>query len=294
MTKAYTMFVTYALLALAMCAVWLPSLRVAGQFTLPPWLLLFVCAIASGLAFGYLQPPALLSLGCFLLLAWLAVREQAPRAQRIIFGALTAVVALALATHRLPGFNNPVLFATVRFSPDAAPFTLYANFDKGAVGLVLLALFCRRAQSTIEWAALLRKSLPIAVCTIVGVLAVAAGIGYVRPECKLPAGMWIFLPVNLFFTVIAEEAFFRGFLQDRLAGALASVRIGNAIAVAVSALLFGLAHFGGGPVYAGLATLAGFGYAIAYARTQRIESAILAHFLLNAVHFVGFTYPFVR
>ncbi len=83
-------------------------------------------------------------------------------------------------------------------------------------------------------------------------------------------------------------------MQARLASALAPVKFGSAIDVIVSALLFGLAHFGGGLAYVGLATLAGLGYGIAYARTQRIESAILTHFLLNAVHFVGFTFPFTK
>ncbi|MES2949678.1 MAG: CPBP family intramembrane glutamic endopeptidase [Pseudomonadota bacterium] len=288
------MIVTYTLLALSICAVWLPSVRLAGRFNLPPWLALFGCAVASGLITGHLQPLAIVSLGVFLLLAYLATRPYASRAPRMVFGTLTALVALALAIHRLPGFNNPVLITAVQFSTDAAPFTLRANFDKGAVGLLLLALFCRRAGSRAEWAGMLRKTTPIAICTIVGVLSVASGIGFVRPEFKLPAELWIFLSVNLFFTVVAEEALFRGFLQARLAGALASVKFGSAIAVSVSALLFGLAHFGGGLAYVGLATLAGLGYAIAYARTQRIESAILMHFLLNAVHFVGFTFPFIK
>lgn len=288
------MIITYALLALSICAVWLPSIQLAGRFNLPLWLLLFLCAATSGLATGYLQPQAMISLGIFLLFAYLAVREQASRAQRVAFGTLTALIALALAMHSFPGFNRPVLLAGVKLSPDAAPFTLYANFDKGAVGLVLLALFCRRARSGPEWANVLRKSLPIMAATFISVLVVAIGIGYVRPEFKLSTDTWIFLPANLFFTVAAEEAFFRGFLQDRLAGALASVSAGERIAVTVSALLFGLAHFAGGLAYVGLATLAGFGYALAYARTRRIESAIATHFLFNAIHFVGFTYPFIR
>ena len=38
-------------------------------------------------------------------------------------------------------------------------------------------------------------------------------------------------------------------------------------------------------------TIAGVGYAAAYARSRTVESAILAHFMLNAIRFVGFTYP---
>jgi uncharacterized protein len=38
-------------------------------------------------------------------------------------------------------------------------------------------------------------------------------------------------------------------------------------------------------------TLAGLGYALAFRASGRIEMAILAHFSLNAVHFLLLTYP---
>lgn len=40
-----------------------------------------------------------------------------------------------------------------------------------------------------------------------------------------------------------------------------------------------------------IALLAGAGYAIVFDRTRRIEMAMLAHFALNAAHFLLFTYP---
>ena len=56
-------------------------------------------------------------------------------------------------------------------------------------------------------------------------------------------------------------------------------------------MLFGLAHAGGGATWLAVATIAGLGYAAIYARTRRIEGAILVHFAVNAAHFIGFTYP---
>ena len=61
--------------------------------------------------------------------------------------------------------------------------------------------------------------------------------------------------------------------------------------LSVAAGLFGLVHAGGGPTYVVLATLAGVGYGWVFLRTGRIEASILTHFALNAVHFLGFTYP---
>ena len=86
-------------------------------------------------------------------------------------------------------------------------------------------------------------------------------------------------------------------MQHRLAQALAR-RDGPAawrrvLPIAASALLFGLAHAGGGVVGMAMATLVGLGCALAFAATRRIEAAVLTHFAVNAVHFLGFTYPYL-
>ena len=289
-----TTLVVYTLLAFSICAVWLPPLRITSQHNIPPWLFLGILAAGFGLAADILRPAALIGLGVFLLLTWLASRKKTPRWQQFMCGFLTIVMALALAMHRLPGFNNPVLLAGVKLSPDSAPFTLYANFDKGAVGLVLLALFCLRTSSRAELITVIHKAAPIIAATIVAVLGLAWLIHFVRLDFKLPESTLTFMAANLFFTVIAEEAFFRGFIQDRLSLALGSTSWNNAIAVVISALLFGVAHLTGGPQYAGLTTLAGLGYAFAFQQTRRIESAIAAHFLLNAAQFVTFSYPYLQ
>jgi membrane protease YdiL (CAAX protease family) len=142
-----------------------------------------------------------------------------------------------------------------------------------------------------EWRDILKRALPIAVFTFVAVLGVAVAIGFVKFDFKFTQITVLFLVTNLFFTVVAEETFFRGFLQDRLANSLARYRFGEAFAVLSSALLFGLAHVGGGATVMYLAALAGLGNAYAYKVTKRVEAAIFVHILLNAVHFIAFTYP---
>jgi len=97
-----------------------------------------------------------------------------------------------------------------------------------------------------------------------------------------------FLLVNLFFTCIAEEAFFRGGIQQGIIQLYPKLPW---LAVGVSALLFGLSHLGGGAKYAMLATIAGLGYACLYQRSRSIVSVILMHFVFNALHFVFFVYP---
>ncbi|MQA38967.1 CPBP family intramembrane glutamic endopeptidase [Rugamonas aquatica] len=278
---------TFISLALSVGAVWIkPSPLLPGT----PWQMWFAVALLCGGLSGVLHAPAYVSLAVFGGAAWLT-SASSQKYLRIVAGVLTLVLAFALAIHKLPGFSNPVVIAGAVFSADAKPFTQYANFDKGAVGLILLALICRRTASFAELGGVLRKTWPVLLVTVGVVMALATGAGFVHPAFKLPDVTLQFLAVNLFFTVVAEEAFFRGFVQARLASAMGGWRYGSWLAVACSALLFGAAHLAGGPLYAGLAAIAGLGYAYAYQRTQRIEAPIVIHIALNAVHFIFFTYP---
>lgn len=287
-----TTLATYLLLAAAICAVWAKPVT-PGRFAVAPWTALFAAALAAGVAAGVLRAPAIVALAALAGTACMTASAPRPSA-RVAFGVVTALLALALAIHKVPGFNNALVIDAVTISPGALPFTQYANFDKGAVGLVLLAFLCSRARSWNEFGSVLKQCLPVLLVTLVAVLGVATAVGAVRPDFKLSQLTMQFIAVNLFFTVVAEEAFFRGFLQHRLAASLARWRSGKWIALLCSALLFGAVHLPGGVPYALLATIAGLGYAYAYHVTQRIEAPIFLHIALNAAHFIAFSYPALR
>jgi uncharacterized protein len=248
------------------------------------WLVLLGLATGAGMAAGVLRPIALASIAALLAFAWLATRHG-KTAVRAVFTILTLVLALALAMHAVPGYDNPLLLKDVRLSAHSAPYTLYANFDKGVVGLVLLVLFCRRASSWRDFAVASKSQAPVLAGLLCGVLSIGWAIGFVHPDFKLSPFLPLFAVINLLFVCVAEEAFFRGVIQEQLA------RYSDAMAVVVSGLLFGAAHLGGGWQFGALASLAGLGYAVLYSRTKRIEIPIAAHFVLNLVHFVAFTYP---
>ena len=281
----------FLLLALAIALVWVPSLPL-GQRRLPPWTLAFGAACITGVLApsSVLAPVALAVLALLATLAWGGA--AAPRWG----GALTAVaavLALALSLHLLPGFHAAVLFHDVRLTPDAAPFALALSFDKAAAGLLLLAAFSVRVTSRRQFASQLPAIAVAALATSVVAIGIALAAGYVRFEPKWVEASPAFLVANLLFTCVAEEAFFRGLIQERLmrladSGHGASWKY---TAIAVSTVLFGLAHAGGGLTWMLMATVAGLGYAAIYARTRTIEGAILVHFAVNAAHFLAFTYP---
>lgn len=279
----------FDLLALAICAVWLPPISV-GSTGIALWMPLLVLATAAAGWAGIVQWPAALALAALSLLAWGSVRSSR-LALRAGWTCIAAALALLMALHWAPGFLNPMLFDGVRFSADAAPFTQYLNFDKGAAGLIFLAAYANRARSAADLGRVGRVALAASVGTSAAALATALALGYVRPDLKVPAGTPAFLATNLFFTCVAEEVFFRGLIQERLAQAFAATRVRFWLPVGVSAGLFGVAHVAGGAEFAALATVAGVGYALAYALTRRIEAAIVTHFAVNLVQFIGFTYP---
>jgi membrane protease YdiL (CAAX protease family) len=248
-------------------------------------------AVAVGTLAGYVTLIGACVLAVFVAVAVMATRPDARPATKVILTTVTALLALLLAAHLLPGFNNLRVLDNVKLSVDAKPYTLYANFDKAAVGLVLLAFFCKRSASWAEFGRVLKKALPLIALTIGSVIGAALLLGVVRPDVKIPDSIFAFIIINLFFTCIAEEAFFRGLLQEKLSATLSTKQHGEKVAIACSALLFGAVHFAGGLAYMALATIAGLGYACIYSATKRIEAPIVTHFFFNLFHFIGFTYP---
>lgn len=282
-------YLTYGLLALAVLGLWLPSPRLGGREAWP-WAVGLALASVAGLATGYLDWRAPLAILAHGLLAWFA-RQATQAWRRVPLLVLTGVAAFLFALHRMPGFHNAVLASGIRVSRGAPPFTLHANFDTAAAGIVLMGLFCPRIACGADWLAMLRRVWPVVLATLIAVLGLGYAAGYVRFDPKWTPWTGAFLALNLLFTCVTEEAFFRGFLLERFARAWAGWRHGRLAAVLLSTLLFGLAHAAGGPALVLLASVAGFGYAAAYLATRRIEGAILTHFALNAVHFLAFTYP---
>ena len=292
------MTLPFLLLALAVASAWLPSIRL-GATRVPPWTGLLALSVAAGFADGTLAPVAVGAIAGLCALAAIAVRTP-PGWGRCAMVALTALAALAISLHAVPGFARPVVIDHVALTPDAVPFTLVLSFDKAAAGLVLLAAFCRPAAGERRGpgARTVRHRTVAAVVAVpAAVLALGAALGLTRFEPHWPAGAVVFLVANLLFTCVAEEAFFRGLIQESLLrvahgasrpGTRAAWRI---TAIVVSTALFVLSHGRFDARWGVVLTAAGLGYGLAQASTRRIEASIATHFAVNAAHFLLFAYP---
>ncbi|MUK62243.1 CPBP family intramembrane metalloprotease [Aliivibrio fischeri] len=193
---------------------------------------------------------------------------------------------IALFLHLIPGFNNAKVLDAVVTGPLSVPFTLYLNLDKPLIlfGLLLAYPALLGSKASINKKALIYTAIPL-----FSLLPLAWGLGALKPEFTIPNWWWLFALNNLLLTCVAEEAFFRGFIQQSL-----SKRFGWIAGVAVASVLFGAAHIGGGLLLVVFATLAGVGYGLAFHYSARLWVAVAFHFLFNFIHLVFFTYPIMK
>ncbi|MBK7842743.1 MAG: CPBP family intramembrane metalloprotease [Bdellovibrionales bacterium] len=254
-------------------------------------------AVASGLILQILEPLALVGIAALGLSIWVPhsklIRGSTGGMSRFLSYGLFLILAVLMLNHLAPGFNNLRMIESLRFSEDSKPFTMYLNFDKTIVGIFILLFFLRKRR---EQSFTFKRSFYLSVGrTLIALLSVLIPISlltqYVRVDLKLPDQTWIWALNNLFFVCFAEEAFFRGFLQKGLTSLLPKTRSMSILSVTLAAAMFGLAHFKGGASYVLLSSIAGLFYGYIYQKTDRIESSILVHFGLNAIHFLFLSYP---
>ena len=188
-----------------------------------------------------------------------------------------------LFVHLIPGFNNLQVLNKVTAGPLSAPFSMYLNLDKP---LALFALFLAYPFLLGSEAKGRVKPALLVMIPLLSLLPIAAMLGALKPEMSLPSWWWLFALNNLILTCVAEEALFRGFVQQSF-----SRRFDWRLGLVIASILFGLAHFAGGPLLIVFATLAGLGYGLVFHFTGRLWCAVLAHFLFNFCHLVFFTYP---
>ena len=244
-------------------------------------LILLGVALLTALWLERLSPVAALVSLAGLLLAWRT--PGLPQPWRGVALTLVLLWAMALTLHLVPGFDNLKVLDRVQAGPASVPFTLYLNLDKPLIffGLLLAWPALLGPGGTMRWRPLALLILPLAA-----LLITAWQLGALKPDVGLPHWWWLFAFNNLVFTCVAEEALFRGLIQQGVAS-----RSKPWLSLLVASLLFGSAHLAGGPLLVLFAALAGACYGLAFQLSGRLSVAILLHFLFNFAHLALFTYP---
>ncbi len=174
-------------------------------------LLLLTTGYALALCFGALDNDAV---PVFALLTVLAFAAHKPRLKPLAH-ALFLLLALALAAHLLPGFDNALVIDRQRISPDAPPFSMALNLDKPLIGFWLL-LACPWTVPNIPWRQAVQATLITLAATSAVVFGLAFAVGAVAWQPKWPVNGGLWLLNNVLLVCIVEELLFRGYLQQAL------------------------------------------------------------------------------
>ncbi len=247
-----------------------------------------IVAIALGAAQGVLDWRALAALGGIIMLAVAWHKAAGHKALRVVLELMLLAAAIALTMHQLPGFHNIRVLDGVQAGPQSVPFTMYYNADKALVPfvafMILGTLFSDGKKHAVpRWRWLvLGLSVP-------GLLLAATLAGGLKIEPHFPHWLPEFVFANVLFVSLAEEALFRGWIQQRLTQQLSAIP-----ALLITAVLFGFAHAAGGPLLVAFAALAGIIYGLAWMWSRRLWVAVLFHVALNLCHLLLFTYPMLR
>lgn len=275
-------YFTYAIFIVNILSLW-----VKINTKIKPWKILLCLSLVFAFISGVVNSIAILSILLFYILV--VIQSKYSSKLNILLCPTVIFLGFALELHLIPGFNNLIIWNKIQFTKNAIPFTLYLNFDKTIVGVVILGLTLNLNHTMVEWKESLKQviyKLPIVILVI---LILAISFDYIELEPKLPHNLWIWLISNLLFTCVAEEGLFRGFFQESLSRL--KYKYSDYVAVAVPAICFGAIHYPGGVKYVILAIVAGVLYGWIYKITKRIEASIITHFLLNLTHIIFFTYP---
>lgn len=198
---------------------------------------------------------------------------------------------VGFAFHKVPGFFNILAIDKVQLSELSIPFTMYLNFDKVMPALIIFSLSDLYILEKQDSSGTVKYTLLSLLLCIMIIMALSLISGYVLFEPKIPNILPIWAINNFFLVCMAEEVFFRGFLQRTLQNFLKNQQI---IAVIIASLIFGVAHFQGGLIYIGLSAICGFFYGYAYYKTNKILCSMIVHCGLNLCHLLLFTYPVLK
>lgn len=202
--------------------------------------------------------------------------------------------ALAVSLMHLPGIHNWRVIEKLSLAQDTIPYTMYLNLDKSLIGLFFIWFSVFSLANGGRFLPVMKKGLLVGGAAVLVLMPLSIFLGYVHYDLKIISFFFLWGFHNLFFTCFAEEALFRGMIQRFFQFRFQNIRYGKWLAILIAACLFGAAHYPGGLRYVLLASVAGVFYGYAFMKTEKIEASIAAHFLVNSIHFVFFSYPALK
>lgn len=250
-----------------------------------------IASVALAFYWGHIKIAGVLSLVLLGSLSYAYQTFDYPKILKGVLFFLITLITLALFMHKMPGFANWRILENVQASPLSIPHAVYLNLDKAFAALLLLLTLKQPPAFTLgSWKTGVPGGIAYGIAAAAVLMPLALQSGFVSLDLKVPPHAFLWILTHLVLVCVAEEAFFRGFLQSSLMKTIPG-KLGAPLAICLTSLVFAGIHYYGGPVFMGLSAIAGVVYGVCYWRTGRLESAIIAHFVLNAIHYFAFSYP---
>jgi membrane protease YdiL (CAAX protease family) len=211
---------------------------------------------------------------------------------RLFATMIAALISFGFIAHMIVGFHNILLIKDWHSSKDAVGINFYINYDKPFIALFVLALHLPLIQNRERWTSILWQSILWMMFSGAILFGLAHFFECIRFDPKLPSISLMWIILQIFFVVIPEEGFFRGFLQREITKDLDN-RLSGIFAIFIVAMLATLMHifFIQDLSYLAVIFVGNILYGTIYFLTKSIESAIIVHFFTNAIHFFFFSYP---
>jgi uncharacterized protein len=201
------------------------------------------------------------------------------------------ILGFLLASHSLSGVQNFKVFDQVVFGEGMAPFNMFFNFDRVYLAVVMFMML-PPPEKIRDFKYTYFSILKYFVVALITILPIALFTGYIHPHFNTNPYLAIWALNNLLFVCFSEEVIFRRFIQTNLMEYFRNTQYGDLVSIFIGAIAFGLAHWAGGYLYVGMATIAGILYGLCYYQSWNIRSSMTLHFLVNLSHALFFTYPF--
>lgn len=248
--------------------------------------------VATVLAFylGHLKIAGVIALVLLGSLSYAYQTFDYPKILKGILFLLITLITLALFMHKMPGFNNWRILENIQASPLSMPHALYLNLDKAFAAVLLLLTFKSTQLTLRSWKNAGLSGIAYGVIAAAILMPLALQSSFVALDLKVPSHAFLWILSNFVFVCMVEEVFFRGFLQPSLMKIIPG-KSAAPVAICLTSLVFAGIHYYGGPIFMGLSAIAGIVYGVCYWHTKRLESASIAHFVLNAIHYFAFSYP---
>lgn len=214
------------------------------------------------------------------MVAWFLYAKEKKGQAKALFFAGFILFSFGFRFHLFPGYIP--LQLTQKF---------WMGLSTPLMGFFPLAYIVPLARKAQEWKQVLRGTLWGVLG--IGALATLAIISHsVYLNLGIPTYPEIRYPFHLLFIAMPEEAFYRGFMQRTFTQYLVKIKGGAWLSIFLTSLFFTLAHVFWSPSFGILAFvfLASLLYGWVYHKSQRVESAIFTHFLLNVMHMTFFSY----